>query len=159
MLVGIVAVSDNFAIGRGGTLPWHYSSDLKFFKATTTGKTVVMGYKTWQSIGRPLPNRLNLVLSRRNQTDESGVILLKHKADVVNVAKYLKDDVFIIGGAQIYDEFADHIDRWIITRIPEIVEDADVFFNNDFLTSFSLSNTSEIGDGLRVDIYDRKPSE
>lgn len=159
MLVGIVAVSDNFAIGRGGTLPWHYSSDLKFFKATTTGKTVVMGYKTWQSIGRPLPNRLNLVLSRRNQTDESGVILLKHKADVVNVAKYLKDDVFIIGGAQIYDEFADHIDRWIITRIPEIVEDADVFFNNNFLTSFALSNSSEIGDGLRVDIYDRRPSE
>jgi dihydrofolate reductase len=155
MIVGIVAVSKNLAIGRGGTLPWHYSADLKFFKNTTTGKTVVMGYNTWQSIGRPLPNRLNFVLSRRNQTDEQGVILLKNTDDVAKIAKYLKDDVFIIGGAQIYNEFANLIDRWIITRIPETIENADVYFNNDLLDSFTLSETLEIEGDLRIDFFDR----
>ncbi|HCA57471.1 MAG TPA: dihydrofolate reductase, partial [Blastocatellia bacterium] len=63
-LIGIVAIAENFAIGKGGKLPWHYPADLKFFKETTTGNAVVMGRTTWDSIGRPLPNRLNIVLSR-----------------------------------------------------------------------------------------------
>src|ERR687890_241826 len=64
-IIGIVAVDRAGAIGRGGTLPWHYSADLKFFKEQTTGNACVMGYKTWLSLKKPLPNRLNIVLTRR----------------------------------------------------------------------------------------------
>ena len=63
-IVGIVAVDRAGAIGRGGSIPWHYSSDLRFFKQQTTGNTCVMGYRTWLSIGKPLKNRLNIVMSR-----------------------------------------------------------------------------------------------
>ena len=64
MIIGIVAVARDMAIGRDGKLPWHYPSDLKFFKRTTVRNTVVMGSNTWRSIGKPLPDRLNIVLSR-----------------------------------------------------------------------------------------------
>ncbi|HSK71207.1 MAG TPA: dihydrofolate reductase, partial [Pyrinomonadaceae bacterium] len=63
-IIGIVAIAQNYAIGRGGKLPWHYSADLKFFKETTLNNAVVMGFNTWKSIGKPLPKRLNIVLSR-----------------------------------------------------------------------------------------------
>ena len=69
MITAIVAIARNFAIGRDGKLPWHYSADLKFFKRTTSGHTVVMGFNTWKSIGKPLPNRLNIVLSRTRTID------------------------------------------------------------------------------------------
>ena len=62
MIIGIAAVSKNNAIGKGGKLPWHYSADMKFFRETTTGHAVVMGQKTWLTLGKPLKNRLNIVL-------------------------------------------------------------------------------------------------
>ena len=64
MIIGIAAVDRKGAIGKGGKLPWHYSADMKFFRETTTGHAVVMGRKTWFTIGKPLKNRLNIVLSR-----------------------------------------------------------------------------------------------
>jgi len=66
MITGIVAIAQNLAIGKNGRLPWHYSSDLKFFKQTTLDNAVVMGFNTCKSIGKPLPRRLNIVLSRAN---------------------------------------------------------------------------------------------
>ena len=65
MIIGIVAVDRNGAIGKGGKLPWHYSADMKFFKQTTMGNACVMGYNTWLTLKKPLPNRLNIVLSRK----------------------------------------------------------------------------------------------
>jgi len=77
-IIGIIAIAQNYAIGRGGTLPWHYSADLKFFKQTTTGSAIVMGFNTWRSIGKPLPNRLNIVLSRsENIEPQPNVILMR----------------------------------------------------------------------------------
>ena len=67
MIIGIVAIAQNFAIGKGGKLPWHYSSDLKFFKETTIGNAIVMGRKTFDSIGKALPNRLNIVLKKEKK--------------------------------------------------------------------------------------------
>ncbi len=67
MIIGIVAVAKNFAIGKDGKLPWHYSADLKFFKETTLNHAIVMGFNTWNSIGKPLPKRLNIVLSQNAQ--------------------------------------------------------------------------------------------
>lgn len=154
MITGIVAISRDNAIGRGGRLPWHYSADLKFFKRTTTGGVVVMGFNTWKSIGRPLPNRRNIVLSRRRELEpESGAELARSKSEIVGISG--SADVFIIGGAEIYREFADAIDRWLVTRIPESVADADTFFPPDLLRGFVETGREPIGDGLIVETYQR----
>ena len=155
-LIGIVAIAENFAIGKSGKLPWHYPADLKFFKETTTGNAVVMGMNTWRSIGRPLPNRLNIVLSRSADIEpQPGVILLRSKEEVLSLAGYLRCDVYIIGGAKTYENFSDGIDKWIVTEIPERVEDADVFMPRDFLRGFSVSETVELDAALRASTYVR----
>ncbi len=154
MITGIVAIAKNDAIGRDGRLPWHYSADLKFFKRTTTGGVVVMGYNTWRSIGRPLPNRRNVVLSRRRELGpDSGAELARSKEEIIRIAR--TTDVFIIGGAEIYREFADVIDRWIVTRIPETVDDADTFFPMQMLSGFVLTGHESIGDDLVAETYQR----
>ena len=156
MIDGIVAIARNSAIGKDGKLPWHYPTDLKFFKQTTTGNAVVMGMNTWASIGRPLPNRLNIVLSRTAELEpQPGVLLLRSKEAVLELAKYLKGDVFLIGGAKTYENFADSIDKWIVTEVPETVEDADVFIPQDFTDGFDLIDKTELEGGLVVKYFQR----
>lgn len=151
MIIGIVAISTNFAIGKDGKLPWHYSADLKFFKETTAGNAVVMGANTWRSIGRPLPNRLNIVLSRNGNVDTPPtVVKLSSKAEVVELGKYLDRDIYIIGGAHTYRDFSDVIDMWIVTFVPVEVEDADTFMPRDFLDGFGMEKTDDLSDGLVI---------
>ena len=95
----IVAMSKNRVIGRDNDMPWHLSNDLKNFKRITMGKTVVMGRLTYQSIGRPLPDRKNIVLSR-NLVDKN-VLIFNNLQEVLNFLKD-EDEVFIIGGEDIY---------------------------------------------------------
>jgi len=157
MIIGIVAISKNYAIGKDGKLPWHYSSDLKFFKRTTTGKTIVMGFNTWKSIGKCLPKRLNIVLSRSSEIDnQPSVLLLRSKEELVVLSKYLRGDVFIIGGAETYKCFSDVIEKWIVTEIPEVIENADAFMQDSFLSGFGIVNSEEAEDGLRVKTFQRK---
>lgn len=156
-LIGIIAISRNFAIGRDGKLPWHHSADLQFFRKTTTGNAVVMGSNTWRSIGKPLAGRLNIVLSRTGNVQTPGEVMrLSDVQEVVELAKYLNRDVFIIGGAKTYAEFADVIDKWIVTEIPVEVEDADTFMPRDFLDDFEISSLHELGDELIVKIFQRR---
>ena len=151
MIIGIVAISKNYAIGKDGKLPWHYSADLKFFKETTTGNAVVMGANTWRSIGRPLPNRLNIVLSRSGNVDRPKTVLkLSSKAEVVELAKYINRDIYIIGGAHTYMDLADVIDQWIVTFVPLEVEDADTFMPQNFLDGFETKQTVEFAEGLTI---------
>lgn len=157
MIIGIVAIAKNFAIGKDGKLPWHYSADLKFFKETTSGNAVVMGAKTWESIGRPLPNRLNIVLSRTGNVETPPEVMrLSSKEEVVELAKYLNRNVFIIGGAGVYDSFGDVIDKWIITDVPIEVTDADTFFPPELFADFEETSAHELGDDLTVRILQRK---
>ncbi len=156
MIIGIVAIAQNFAIGKDGKLPWHYSADLKFFKQTTADNAVVMGFNTWKSIGKPLPKRLNIVLSRsQNLESQPNVLLLRNKAEVLALSKYLNCDLFIIGGAETYKNFADVIEKWIVTEIPETVKDADAFMPEDFTNDFSLSETRNLEDDLKIKIYEK----
>jgi dihydrofolate reductase len=155
-IIGIVAIAKNYAIGKDGKLPWHYSSDLKHFKSTTMGQALVMGSNTYRSIARPLPGRLNLVLSRSAQIDAADdLIFLRSEREALDLAKYLSCDLFVIGGAKTYDEFAGKIDVWIVTRVPIEVEDADVFMPGDFLDGFDSVETREIGEGLTVETFRR----
>jgi dihydrofolate reductase len=157
VIIGIVAISQNYAIGRDGKLPWHYSADLKFFKNTTTGNAIVMGATTWASIGRQLPNRLNIVLSRTGNIERPpGVICLASVDEVLSLARYFDRDIFIIGGAKIFAAFADVIEKWIVTHVPEMIEDADVFMPQDFLNDFEALDRIELDDGLLVNTMRRK---
>ena len=156
-IIGIVAVARNLAIGKNGKLPWHYPADLKHFKSTTMGNVVVMGSNTWRSIGKTLPGRLNIVLSRRAQIDSGhDLIFLRSEMEAVDLAKYLNCDLFIIGGSAIYRAFATHIDSWLVTEIPETVERADVFMPEDYLSGFTAADAREIGDGLIVKTFRRE---
>src|SRR5712664_2907056 len=95
MIIGIVAVDRYGAIGKGGKLPWHYSADMKFFKETTTGNACVMGYNTWQTLKNPLPNRLNIVLSRQAEiAPQESLVVLRDVESVLAMAKVLKTDLF-----------------------------------------------------------------
>ena len=156
MIIGIVAIAKNYAIGKDGKLPWHYSADLKFFKRTTTNNAVLMGLHTWQSIGKPLPKRLNIVLSRSRRVEpQQSLIQLKSKEDLTTFAKFLNVDLFIIGGAKTYESFSDLIEKWIVTEVPLEIEDADVFMPKDFLDGFELTGTQELEDGLNVKMYEK----
>lgn len=157
-IIGIVAVAQNFAIGKNGKLPWHYSADLKFFKQTTLNHAVVMGWNTWKEIGgKPLPKRLNIILSRsKNLENQPSLILMRDKSEVLALKNYLNCDLFLIGGAKTYGEFGDVIDRWIVTEIPESPADADTFMPEDFLNNFKLKEKILLADKLNVKIYERK---
>ncbi|MFL6466561.1 MAG: dihydrofolate reductase [Pyrinomonadaceae bacterium] len=155
-IIGIVAIAKNYAIGKDGKLPWHYSSDLKHFKSTTMGGALVMGSNTYRAIGKPLPRRLNLVLSRSAQIDTAeDLIFLRSEREALDLAKYLNCDLFVIGGAKTYVEFAEKIDAWIVTEVPITVDDADVFMPSGFLEGFNEVESREIGDGLIVKTFRR----
>lgn len=157
MIIGIVAVAQNLAIGKDGKLPWHYSPDLKFFKQTTLDNAVVMGFNTWQAIGKPLPNRLNIVLSRSNSiANQPSVLLLRSREQVLALAKYLNCDLFIIGGAETYKNFSGEIEKWIVTEIPETIENADAFMPPDFLDDFELKEIKELDRDLHAKTYLRE---
>src|SRR3954468_16340493 len=144
-IIGIVAIDRNLAIGKGGTLPWHYSADLKFFKQTTVGNAVVMGRRTWQSLKKPLPDRMNLVLTSKTDVDAvDSVIRLPTVASILTLARTLTSDLFVIGGARTYQAFMPHIDQWVVTEIPLSVEQADTFISAEFLDGFELGEVKQL---------------
>ena len=156
MITGIAAVDRKGAIGKGGKLPWHYSADMKFFRETTTGHAVVMGRKTWLTIGKPLKNRLNIVLSRDATIEpQESLIVLSDIESVLSFYKSLTTDLFVIGGAQIYEAFLPHIEKWIITHVPLTVEGADAFMPKGYLDGFKLSDSKPLTDGLVVKSYSK----
>ena len=124
----IVAVADNNAIGKDNALLWHISEDLRFFKRNTLGCPVIMGRKTYESIGRPLPSRINIVVSRSYETpDEVAVTASLEEAfqlaETTNIER-----CFVIGGGQIYMQAMNYADRLIVTHVHTVIQDADTFF-------------------------------
>lgn len=115
MISIIVAVAENGVIGDKNTLLWHISEDLKHFKAITSGHPVVMGRKTFESLGRPLPNRTNVVITR--QSIEIPGCTVVHSLPEALALFAADEEVFIIGGAQIYAEALPLADRFYLTRV------------------------------------------
>jgi dihydrofolate reductase len=156
MIIGIVAVDRNGAIGKGGKLPWHYSADMKFFKETTIGNACVMGYHTWLTLKKPLPNRLNIVLSRKAEIpQQESVVVVRDVELVLAMEEDLKGDLFVIGGAQVYRSFLPHIDKWFVTEVPLEVEGADTFVPDNYLEGFKRTETKDLQGELKVAIYER----
>ncbi len=156
MIIGIVAVDRNRAIGKDGKLPWHYSADMKFFKQTTMGNSCVMGYNTWLTLKRPLPNRLNIVLTRKAEIEpQESVVVCRDIESVLSMANNQEGDLFVIGGAQVYRAFLPYIEKWLVTEAPLTVEGADTFMPENYLEGFEKTSSSEIGDGLVVSVHER----
>lgn len=123
-MIALIACMDrNRLIGRGNQIPWHLPNDLKFFKQTTMGHTVVMGRKTFESIGKPLPGRHNIVLTRDRNYRAEGVEIVHSLEEVLE----REEDMFIIGGAHIYEQFMPYADKLYITRIDAEFE-GDAYF-------------------------------
>lgn len=128
-IVFVVAVARNGVIGRDGGLPWHIPSDLKRFKAITMGKPVIMGRKTWESLPRrPLPGRLNIVISRSPGFEAPGASVVADAEAAVSLARRDNpDEIAIIGGAAIFDMFLPLADRLYLTEI-DLAPEGDVYF-------------------------------
>src|SRR5437773_3648930 len=156
MIIGIVAVDRNLAIGKGGKLPWHYSADMKFFKETTIGNAVVMGRRTWLTLKGPLPDRQNIILSRDQNLANESLIAMSDVESVLDFARQQEGHLFVIGGAKVYESFLPHIQRWIVTEVPLAVEGADTFMPANFLDGFELYELRQLDQGLRVKFYERK---
>tara|TARA_B100000945_G_C20421444_1_gene618266 strand:- start:3226 stop:3720 length:495 start_codon:yes stop_codon:yes gene_type:complete len=123
----IAAFDKNQAIGKQGDLPWHLSSDLKHFKKITTGSTIVMGRKTFDSIGKALPNRKNVVLTRNKNWEKEGVITINDPNDINSIC-INENEIFIIGGAEIYKSFLKIATKMILSFVETEVNSADAFF-------------------------------
>src|SRR3978361_2150570 len=121
----IVAIGENNAIGRNNQLLWHMPADLKHFRLITSGHTIIMGRKTFDSVGKPLPNRRNIVVTRQDIKIE-GCEVVKSIDDAIALCKG-EDEVFIGGGAEIYRQSMDKTDRVYLTVIHKIF-DADTYF-------------------------------
>ena len=148
-------MSKNRVIGRDGTLPWKLPEDLQFFKNTTMGKSVVMGRRTYESIGRPLPGRTNIVLSRKNYR-APGILTAPNLEEAINQVCTLHGDFaqcFVIGGAEAYAQSLPMADKLFCTLIEEEIE-GDTFFpeidlKNGFYSRKNLFKaTSDMSIGL-----------
>ena len=156
MLIGIVAMDRAGAIGKGGGLPWHYPADMRFFKEQTMGHACLMGRRTWLSLKKPLPGRLNIVLSRGAHAEpRESVVWLRDRLSVLSLKDYLRGDLYVLGGAQIFEMFRGDIERWVVTEIPLTVEGADTFMPPDFLRGFRPYGRKQLTDDLKVTLYER----
>lgn len=123
----IVARSRNHVIGRDNQMPWKISADLQFFKRVTMGHPVIMGRKTWESIGRPLPGRRNIVVSRNaNYSLTGGELVGSLDEALKSLSEFSR--VFVIGGEQLFTQAFDKADRLYITEIDLDIEGGDTFF-------------------------------
>ncbi|WP_316785334.1 dihydrofolate reductase [Pedobacter frigiditerrae] len=122
----VVAISENKAIGKDNQLLWHLPADLKHFKEITSGHTIIMGRKTYDSIGRPLPNRRNIVITRKADLQIENVEVVNSLEEAISLCKN-EEEVFIIGGAEIYKNSISLSNRIYLTTVHKEYE-ADVFF-------------------------------
>ena len=139
----ICAMSKNRVIGKDNRLPWHLSGDLKHFKRTTFGSPIIMGRKTWESIGRPLPDRINIIVSRNSEIKIAGVITSNSLARALELAKKSlmnvdANEIYVIGGAALYKEAFPLANRLYLTRVDAVID------GDTYLDGFEESDWVEI---------------
>ena len=127
MISIIVALDKNRGIGKNNKIPWHIPEDLKHFKEITMGHPVIMGRKTFESIGRPLPDRTNIVVTRDVNFKAPGCTIVHSLDEAINKAKEIVEEIFIIGGAEIFRQSIDKADKLYVTIIDKEF-DVDTYF-------------------------------
>jgi dihydrofolate reductase len=157
----IVAMSNNSVIGKNNTLPWHLPTDLKYFKDTTNGHTVVMGRKCWESIPekyRPLPNRKNIVVSRNKDYVAKGAIVINDLERILSSNENNLEQIFIIGGSELYKEAFKYANKLFLTQIFQDV-DGDIILEGLNSKDWCLYEGSEIyeenGFKFRFELYQK----
>ncbi|MBO5617154.1 MAG: dihydrofolate reductase [Pseudobutyrivibrio sp.] len=154
----IVAVDKNWAIGKDNKLLVSIPDDMKFFRETTTGKVVVMGRKTLESFpnSKPLPNRVNIVLTKDAKYEANGTIIVHSKEELnEELKKYNSDDIYVIGGESIYRLMLDECDRAFVTYV-DYSYDADTYFPNlDEMSDWKLAEESEEQTYYDIEFYFR----
>lgn len=155
MISIIVAMDEKRGIGKNGGIPWHIPEDLKRFKAITSGHPVIMGRKTFESIGHPLPNRTNIVVTRDKKKTISGTIMANSLEEAIRLAqgKPGSDEISIIGGGQIYAQAIRLADKLYLT-IVEGTYDADTFFPDYSAFTKEVSRESHESDGYKYTFLD-----
>ncbi len=150
----VVAVSNNNAIGKNNQLLWHLPNDLKFFKNTTWGMPVIMGRKTFEAVNKPLPGRINIVISRQSSWHADGVIVATNLSDALKKAVDTNcKKTFIIGGGEIYSQAMNMAHEIYLTRVDATIE-GDTFFSElDEHKWQLLSNHNFIADEKHVYAY------
>ncbi|MEE2819658.1 MAG: dihydrofolate reductase [Planctomycetota bacterium] len=134
----VVAITENNVIGLDGDMPWHLPADLKHFKDLTSGHAVLMGRKTYDSIGKPLPNRLNLVITRSSEFKADGVTVVRSVDEAIAIAK--DTQLFVIGGSEIYALAMEYVKVMHVTRIHASIE-GDTFFPTLNASDWNLLST------------------
>lgn len=162
MISFILAMDENRVIGKNNQLPWHLPEDLKFFKRTTMGHPIIMGRKTYESIGRPLPGRENIIITRnRNFQSDQCKVLYSVEDLLIYCAENPNEEYFVIGGAEVFKQLIQHVERLYITFIHEQF-DGDTFFPSINMKEWELTSREQ---GLQDEknpyqyeflIYDRK---
>jgi dihydrofolate reductase len=147
-LFHVVAMARNRVIGKDNKLPWHFSADLKYFKQLTTGSTVIMGRRTFESIGKALPNRQNFVVSRTRAGQSEGLCFFSSIEDAVRSVKTEK--AFLIGGANLYAQTMDLVDGIYLTLI-HADYDGDAFYPA-LPGKFSEKSRSKLQDGPTIEV-------
>lgn len=143
MLSIIVAMSQNRIIGLAGQLPWHLSEDLKNFKRITTGHTVVMGRMTYESVGKPLPNRTNIVLTHATGFQPQGVTVVHDVNEIIKLAKSA-EEIFVIGGAEVYRQTLDYVHKIYLTLILRDFDGDTYFPDVDLAKEFRIISESPV---------------
>ena len=127
MIASIFAMSENRVIGRDTQLPWHLPADLKYFKVVTTGHPIIMGRKTFESIGKPLPNRTSIIITRQPGYTQPGCLVVNNVPAAIAAAQKVDETIFIIGGAAILQQALPYIDTMYLTLIHEVFA-GDTFY-------------------------------
>ncbi|CAK01906.1 dihydrofolate reductase [Bartonella tribocorum] len=162
----IAAVAENGVIGREGAMPWHLSTDLQRFKALTLGKPIMMGRKTWDSIGRPLPGRTNIVITRDYTFCAEGAVVAHSLSQACSLAKGVAsqndvEEIFIIGGGEIFQQGFRLADKIFLTEVLASIE-GDSFFPIFDKEKWTIVQTQDIPKGdkdshpTRFVVYERK---
>lgn len=141
----IAAVSTNNVIGKNGQLPWHLKADLQRFKKLTENHTIIMGRRCFESIGKPLPNRTNVVVSSNTDLEIPGCIVkpsLQYAADYAN-SRY-DSTPFIIGGGTLYRQAINLVNVLYLTRVHTIIEDGDVFFPELDMSKWDIEHSEDV---------------
>lgn len=140
----IVAIDKNGAIGEKGQIPWYLPADLKYFKKQTTPHHVIMGRNTYESIGKPLPNRINIVITRDPYYLSTGCLIAHSVSEALSIANdHGEKEVFVIGGAQLYKQSMEYWDKLYLTRVDQIAENADTFFPKIDLSNWKLESKED----------------
>lgn len=149
---GVVAMAADRAIGLNGTMPWHLSDDLKLFKRLTMGHPILMGRKTWESLGRPLPGRQNIVLTRDTAFAAEGAVVIHDPAELGGM-ELQSDEVMVIGGAQIYALMLPQLSALHVSEVQGSFE-ADTYFP-EFKSHFSRRTELEPYTGFTHVLYEK----